>query len=883
MRWPTEYGTITQKFGANPQVYIKFGLPGHEGVDFMAPNGSEIYSVADGFVSDVRLDGSADPMNKPYGNQIRVQHVEGYLTIYAHLAEVVVTRGQVVKAGQLIGLADNTGHSAGSHLHLTLKKQGATEAGATTYPHDIIDPTPFLQPFDGGGGTEPEPPVEPTMQVQVESPEVGFLNVRQAPYVGATLVGRADHEALLGVLEEADTAQGKVGQRGQWLWIRTPDGTVGYVAAWYVTLPPSAPAPPEAPITVLFVVVESPDVPLKLRSGPGTAHAQLDEMPHGTVLKTLEPEADVRRKVGRYGQWLRVQTPGGKTGYTAAWYVTLEASEPVIPEPQTGEPTRYVVVESPEFGLRVRQGPSTDTAQVWWVPHKTVLTSLEDAATTGNKVSQQGEWIHVRTPAQYEGYVAAWYVRHPAQEDARRPTGEADVRLGVSPHIFGIHAVDIVEDPHTKGPIRGLYQGTGKQGWIFFTQICGRHAHSIQPNDDIRAFFWEWAQQGYGVIVRLNHGYEPGGTLPTSQYYDDFAAAAARWVEVYLKRSDVAPTDYTWTLQIGNEQNNPREHPGGFEHPTEHITPELYAQAFNKTYAAIKNVLPNAIVCPGAIDPYNYMPWKLHGNGHWRPLDYYETMLEHIDVLDGIILHAYTHGPNLQAVTHLRRFDPGPLEDHYYDFQTYRLFMERIPARWRDVPVHITEMNHIHRPAGEHDQGWVNQNTGWVQAIYKEIDRWNQGPYHQQIRCGLLYRWHGDQWSIHDKPGVLQDFRQALHNDYRWRTTRRGAFEFAPAKPAALRKTKAGPEEERQLQAPDDLTRIWGLGEKSEHVLNAAGILIFEQLAALTPEELQTLIGETGLRTRHRATWPEQARLLVAEKHEALQELQVCLGKKRAG
>ena len=131
--------------------------------------------------------------------------------------------------------------------------------------------------------------------------------------------------------------------------------------------------------------------------------------------------------------------------------------------------------------------------------------------------------------------------------------------------LFRIHAVDISDDPHTKNAIRGLYQGKGKKGWVFFTQVCGRTASVLQPNNDIRAFFWEWASQGYGVIVRLNHGYEPGGTLPEKKYYDGFATAAARWVELFLKHTDVPTENYTWTIQIANEQNNPREHPGGFD------------------------------------------------------------------------------------------------------------------------------------------------------------------------------------------------------------------------------------------------------------------------------------------------------------------------------
>ncbi|MFN2286175.1 MAG: peptidoglycan DD-metalloendopeptidase family protein, partial [Anaerolineae bacterium] len=557
MRWPTEYGTITQKFGANPQVYSKFGLPGHEGIDFMAPHDSEIYAVADGFVSDVRLDGSIDPLGKPYGNQIRIQHDDGYESIYAHLSQAVVTRGQFVQAKQLIGLADNTGNSDGSHLHLSLKKQGATAAGQTNYPYDLIDPTPYLEPFSGGGGTSPEPPEDTTIDVQVDSPDAGYLNVRQAPYVGAPIVDQAQHNAILGALEDADVARDKVGKTGQWLWVRLPNGNVGYVAAWYLKFPP--PEPIEEPATVVFVVVDSPDDPLKLRQGPGIGYTQLALMPDGTVLKALEKEAVVKQKVGVMNQWLNVQTPTGLTGYTAAWYVKLQAggTQPVIPEPKEGTPTGYVVVESPEFGLKVRAGASVATEQVWWVPHKTVLESLEDAATTGNKVGQMDQWIKVRTPARYEGYVAAWYVRHPTQEDNRKPATKINCPTGVSPHIFGIHAVDIVDDPHTKGAIRGLFQGKGKKGWIFFTIACGRNAASLVPNNDIRDFYWEWASQGYGVIVRLNNGYEPNGTLPEEKYYDAFAATAARYVELFLKRTDMPAEDYTWTIQIGNEQNNP--------------------------------------------------------------------------------------------------------------------------------------------------------------------------------------------------------------------------------------------------------------------------------------------------------------------------------------
>lgn len=140
--WPTEYPTLTQAFGANPDYYGKYGLPGHEGLDFKAPHGSEIYACADGVVKLV-----ADSGN--YGKQIRILHEGGaHETIYAHLEEPLVVEGQMVWQGQLIGHADNTGNSRGDHLHLTWKVYGDYgKYAAKGYGGSIADPTPFLMPF----------------------------------------------------------------------------------------------------------------------------------------------------------------------------------------------------------------------------------------------------------------------------------------------------------------------------------------------------------------------------------------------------------------------------------------------------------------------------------------------------------------------------------------------------------------------------------------------------------------------------------------------------------------------------------------------------------------------------------------------------------------
>jgi len=138
--WPTDYSVITQKYAANPQIYTRFGMPGHEGVDIRALTNTNIYSCADGVVYRVHN----DPGAHAYGKHVRVRHKDGYKTVYGHLARPLVREGQELKAGELLGKADSTGASTGSHLHLTLKRDGATDRGETNFPKDIIDPTPFL-------------------------------------------------------------------------------------------------------------------------------------------------------------------------------------------------------------------------------------------------------------------------------------------------------------------------------------------------------------------------------------------------------------------------------------------------------------------------------------------------------------------------------------------------------------------------------------------------------------------------------------------------------------------------------------------------------------------------------------------------------------------
>jgi hypothetical protein len=425
-----------------------------------------------------------------------------------------------------------------------------------------------------------------------------------------------------------------------------------------------------------------------------------------------------------------------------------------------------VVVDSPSVGfLRLRARATTSSEELMKIPHEAEIFSLEGNATR-EKVGKLGRWLRVRTAEGEEGHVAAWYLRWPEETethvvpDTRVPAADGPLPFGQSAWIYGMHAESIDSDPGTRHEIRNLFEGTGRRGWVLFTEQVWRDPNAIRPNQTRKDFFWDWARHaGYGVMVRLNHGYDAAGTLPRAEHYPAFAQTCARYCEHYLKHPEMSAGVYRWVVIIGNEQNNPREWPRENQ-PPQKITPQMYAQAFNLAYTAVKSVLgDSALVVPGAVDPYN---------SAFRPLDYFSEMLSGIDQLDAIALHTYTHGHDVSFITHEKKFEHAPLTDHYYDFQSYRLFMDRIPTKWRQVPVYITETNPLFK-SQEGDWGWYDTDIDWIEDAYAEIHRWNNTPHAQQIQALMLYRWAGDAWTMRGKGALRDDFRDAIARNYRWR------------------------------------------------------------------------------------------------------------------
>lgn len=169
--WPTPYRVVNQVFGNNPDYYAQFNLPGHEGTDIRAYHGDPIYAVADGIISQVH--GTAEGSN--YGIYLRVNHGDGWETTYAHLDRLASRMhvNEVVSGGQVIGYADNTGNSSGSHLHLTLKRIGHvyTDESGNVWPYNIHNSDSFLRPFANvTWPSAPTPPPPPSGQTVAIAP-----------------------------------------------------------------------------------------------------------------------------------------------------------------------------------------------------------------------------------------------------------------------------------------------------------------------------------------------------------------------------------------------------------------------------------------------------------------------------------------------------------------------------------------------------------------------------------------------------------------------------------------------------------------------------------------------------------------------------------------
>jgi murein DD-endopeptidase MepM/ murein hydrolase activator NlpD len=113
---PVSYSRLTSRFGVRRHPILG-GSRMHSGIDLAAAAGSPVVAPADGLVSNAGWRGG-------YGLLVVIEHGGGLETRFAHLSRLMVSAGQRISRGQLLGLVGSSGRSTGPHLHYEMRRNG---------------------------------------------------------------------------------------------------------------------------------------------------------------------------------------------------------------------------------------------------------------------------------------------------------------------------------------------------------------------------------------------------------------------------------------------------------------------------------------------------------------------------------------------------------------------------------------------------------------------------------------------------------------------------------------------------------------------------------------------------------------------------------------
>ncbi len=118
---------ITSPFGSRPDPFFhRYAM--HTGTDFRARAGTPVPATAPGVVTVAAYTGG-------YGNMVEVDHGNGIVTRYGHMAEISVAVGDKLRKGDIVGRVGSTGRSTGPHLHYEVRVDG-----------EPVDPMRFIKP-----------------------------------------------------------------------------------------------------------------------------------------------------------------------------------------------------------------------------------------------------------------------------------------------------------------------------------------------------------------------------------------------------------------------------------------------------------------------------------------------------------------------------------------------------------------------------------------------------------------------------------------------------------------------------------------------------------------------------------------------------------------
>jgi murein DD-endopeptidase MepM/ murein hydrolase activator NlpD len=121
---------VTQVYGKKSKLYRSNF---HKGIDYGCPVGTPVRACVDGIVT-------SGSWGRSFGTHIIVDNAKfpngsaGLWIGYMHLSKIKVVAGQKIKAGQIIGLSGNTGHTTGPHLHIEVQKRARWNATNSVNP-----------------------------------------------------------------------------------------------------------------------------------------------------------------------------------------------------------------------------------------------------------------------------------------------------------------------------------------------------------------------------------------------------------------------------------------------------------------------------------------------------------------------------------------------------------------------------------------------------------------------------------------------------------------------------------------------------------------------------------------------------------------------------
>ena len=126
--WPVE-GPVISTFGQRSRGW-------HAGIDITAEMGSQVYAAAAGTVV-------YSGWIRAYGQVVKIQHSNGFITLYAHNQKNMVEVGEDVEAGQLIATVGRSGHATGPHVHFEVRRDGKAYN-----PLHLLEPSDQSPVFD---------------------------------------------------------------------------------------------------------------------------------------------------------------------------------------------------------------------------------------------------------------------------------------------------------------------------------------------------------------------------------------------------------------------------------------------------------------------------------------------------------------------------------------------------------------------------------------------------------------------------------------------------------------------------------------------------------------------------------------------------------------